>query len=173
MDRYQGIVALEGVTLADMTGTYFRSSEQLQSRVHLACARTDAGWRASALVLERVAGEGGVDPQSDADSQEDAWHTALALAGTITPAELLDDTLPSERLLHRLFHAEGLALDRARALSYGCRCSRARLAQVLEGFPQDDLDHMAEEGAITMTCEFCNLDFRFDRAEVQSRAGRA
>jgi molecular chaperone Hsp33 len=114
-----------------------------------------------------------VDPQSDADSQEDAWHTALALAGTITPAELLDDTLPSERLLHRLFHAEGLALDRARALSYGCRCSRARLAQVLEGFPQDDLDHMAEEGAITMTCEFCNLDFRFDRAEVQSRAGRA
>jgi molecular chaperone Hsp33 len=173
MDRYQGIVALEGVTLADMTGAYFRSSEQLQSQVHLACARTDAGWRASALVLERVAGEGGVDPQSDADSQEDAWHTALALAGTITPAELLDDTLPSERLLHRLFHAEGLALDRARALSYGCRCSRARLAQVLEGFPQDDLDHMAEQGAITMTCEFCNLDFRFDRTEVQSRAGRA
>jgi molecular chaperone Hsp33 len=173
MDRYQGIVALEGVTLADMTGAYFRSSEQLQSQVHLACARTDAGWRASALVLERVAGEGGVDPHADADAQEDAWHTALALAGTITPAELLDDALPSERLLHRLFHAEGLALDRARALSYGCRCSRARLAQVLEGFPQDDLDHMAEEGAITMTCEFCNLDFRFDRAEVRSRAGRA
>ncbi|PWS38441.1 heat-shock protein Hsp33 [Falsiroseomonas bella] len=173
MDRYQGIVALEGVTLADMTGAYFRSSEQLQSQVHLACARTEAGWRASALVLERVAGEGGVDPQADAAAQEDAWQTALVLAGTITAEEMLDDALPSERLLHRLFHAEGLALDRARALSYGCRCSRARLAQVLEGFPPDDLDHMAEDGAITMTCEFCNLDFRFDRDEVQSRAGRA
>ncbi|WP_270935287.1 Hsp33 family molecular chaperone HslO [Falsiroseomonas oryzae] len=173
MDRYQGIVAIEGESLADMTDTYFRTSEQLQSQVHLACARTEAGWRASALVIEKVAGEGGVDPQSDAEAQEEAWRTAQALAGTITPAELLDDRLAGERLLHRLFHAEGLALDRPRALSYGCRCSRARLAQVLEGFPPDDLDHMAEGGAITMTCEFCNLDFRFARDEVQSRAGRA
>ncbi|HEV7266235.1 MAG TPA: Hsp33 family molecular chaperone HslO [Falsiroseomonas sp.] len=173
MDRYQGIVALEGVTLADMTGSYFRRSEQLRSQVHLACARTEAGWRASALVIEKVAGEGGVDPEADAEAQEEAWRTAQVLAGTITAAEMLDDGLAGERLLHRLFHAEGLALDRPRALSYGCRCSRARLAQVLEGFPAGDLDHMVEDGAITMTCEFCNLDFRFARDEVQSRAGRA
>ena len=173
MDRYQGIVAIEGDTLADMTGAYFRTSEQLQSQVHLACARTGAGWHASALVIERVAGQGGVDPQSGTEAQDDAWRTAQALAGTITPEEMLDDSLPGERLLHRLFHAEGLALDRPRALSYGCRCSRARLADVLEGFPPDDLDHMAEDGAITMTCEFCNLDFRFERAEVQGKAGRA
>lgn len=173
MDRYQGIVAIEGTDLAEMTGHYFRTSEQMQSQVHLACAQTPAGWRAAALVLERVAGEGGIDPAADAAAQDDAWRTALALAGTITVDELLDDNLPGERLLHRLFHAEGLALDRPRPLSYGCRCSRARLAQVLEGFPPDDLDHMAEGGAITMTCEFCNLDFRFDRAEVTGRAGTA
>jgi molecular chaperone Hsp33 len=173
MDRYQGIVSIEGETLAEMTGTYFRTSEQLQSEVHLACAKTDAGWRAAALVIERVAGEGGIDPQADAEEQDDAWRAARALAGTIKAEELLDDQLSSEKLLHRLFHAEGLALDRPRALSYGCRCSRARLAQVLEGFPPDDLDHMAEGGAITMTCEFCNLDFRFERDEVESKAGRA
>jgi molecular chaperone Hsp33 len=172
MDRYQGIVAIEGTTLAEMTGAYFRTSEQLESQVHLACARGAAGWRAAALVIERVAGAGGVDPQADAEAQDDAWRTAQALAGTITAEELLDDSLSSERLLHRLFHAEGLAMDRPRALSYGCRCSRARLAQVLEGFPPDDLDHMAEGGAITMTCEFCNLDFRFARDEVQGQAGR-
>lgn len=170
MDRYQGIVAIEGATLAEMTDGYFRTSEQLQSQVHLACARTPAGWRASALVIEKVAGAGGIDPAADAEAQEEAWRTAVALAGTITEAELLDDTLPAERLLHRLFHAEGLAMDRPRALSYGCRCSRARLAQVLEGFGQDDLDHMVEAGAITMTCEFCNLDFRFERAEVKGKA---
>jgi molecular chaperone Hsp33 len=173
MDRYQGIVAIEGDTLAEMTGQYFRSSEQLQSQVHLACALTDAGWRASALVIERVAGKGGVDPAADAEAQDDAWRTAAALAATVTSTELLDDTLPGERLLHRLFHAEGLAMDRPRALSYGCRCSRARLAGVLEGFGPDDLDHMAESGAITMTCEFCNLDFRFERGEVAGKAGRA
>ena len=173
MDRYQGIVAIEGESLTEMTGHYFATSEQLQSQVHLACDRTDAGWRASALVIERVAGAGGIDPEADAAAQDDAWRTATALAGTITPAELLDDTLPSDRLLHRLFHAEGLALDRPRALSYGCRCSRAHLAGVLEGFGPVDLDHMAEGGAITMTCEFCNLDFRFERGEVAGKAGRA
>jgi molecular chaperone Hsp33 len=172
MERYQGIVAIEGESLAEMTGTYFRTSEQLQSEVFLAAAKGPAGWRASALVIERVASEGGLPatPAETSDAEDDdAWRTAVALASTIKAAELLDDALSAEQLLHRLFHAEGLALDRARALSYGCRCSRARLAQVLEGFSTDDLDHMAESGAITMTCEFCNLDFRFDRAEVGSR----
>ena len=69
-------------------------------------------------------------------------------------------------MLHRLFHAEGLRLDRPRPLSYGCRCSRERLLNVLGGFSADDLDHMAEGGEITMTCEFCNFDFRFDRAAL-------
>ncbi len=173
MDRYQGIVAIEGTTLSEMTDHYFRTSEQLRTHVRLACARTPAGWRASAFIMERVAGQGGIGPELDEAAQEEAWRTALALAGTLTEAEMLDDTLPSDRLLHRLFHAEGLALDRARALSYGCRCSRARLAGVLAGFPEEDLNHMAEAGTITMTCEFCNLDFRFERSEIRGGAGRA
>lgn len=168
MDRYQGIVEIHGLTLAAMTGHYFETSEQLRAHIRLACDRTEAGWRASALILEKVAGEGGIAPELDRDAQDEAWRTALALVGTLTDAELLDDALPSHTLLHRLFHLEGLALDRPRPLSYGCRCSRSRLAGVLSRFGQDDLDHMAEaDGAITMTCEFCNLDFRFDRAEVQ------
>jgi molecular chaperone Hsp33 len=172
MDRYQGIVAIEGDSLAEMTGTYFRTSEQLRSQVWLAAAETQAGWRAAALVIERVAAEGGIDGVDEA-AADDAWTTALALAATVKDAELLDDALPAEQLLHRLFHAERLVLDRARPLSYGCRCSRARLADVLQGFPEDDLDHMAESGTITMTCEFCNIDFRFDRGEVAGRAGHA
>ncbi|NOG72642.1 Hsp33 family molecular chaperone HslO [Roseicella sp. DB1501] len=173
MDRYQGIVAIAGSTLAEMTDHYFSTSEQLRTFVRLACDQTPAGWRASAFIMEKVAGEGGIDPALDAEAQEESWRTALALAGTLTEAEMLDDALSSPQLLHRLFHAEGLALDRPRSLSYGCRCSRARLAGVLQGFPEDDLDHMAEGGAITMTCEFCNLDFRFDRGEVRGAAGRA
>jgi molecular chaperone Hsp33 len=169
MERYQGIVAIEGEDLADMTGHYFATSEQLAAEVRLAAAPTALGWRAAALILERVAGEGGVDPAMDAAAQAESWRTALALAATLTDAELLDDALPPDRLLWRLFHAEGLVLDRPRALAYGCRCSRARLSGVLSGFPAEDLDHMAEAGVITMTCEFCNLAFRFERAEVQPR----
>lgn len=164
MDRYQGIVAIEGANLSEMTANYFVTSEQLRSFVRLACGRTAEGWRATAFIMERVAVEGGVAP---AAADDDAWETALALAHTLTEPEMLDDALPPEQLLHRLFHQEGLLLDQPRALAYGCRCSRSRLAGVLEGFPREDLDHMAEEGTITMTCEFCNVDFRFARETLK------
>jgi molecular chaperone Hsp33 len=167
MDRYQGIVALEGETLAEMTGHYFATSEQLASRVWLAAGQTEAGWRGTALILERVAGEGGIDPEMNAAEQEDAWETALALASTLKEEEMLDDALAPEQLLFRLFHAEGLVLDRPRPLSYGCRCSRARLTSVLEGFGDEDLDEMTQSGEISMTCEFCNTTFRFARNEVK------
>lgn len=169
-NRHQGIVSIEGDNLAAMALHYFETSEQLRCMVHLACEHTDAGWRAGALVLEKIAGAGGIDPTMDADAQEESWRTATILAATLTDAELLDDELPPERLLYRLFGAEGVAADRARALSYGCRCSRARLSGILENFSTDDLDHMAVDGDIVMTCEFCNFDFRFAREEVRGAA---
>ncbi len=168
-ERHQGIVAIEGEGLADMALHYFATSEQLQCALHLACAKTEAGWRASALILERVASEGGIEAISAPDADE-AWRAATILAATVTEAELLDDALPAEQLVWRLFSAEGVAADRPRALAYGCRCSRSRLAGILEGFGSDDLDHMAVGGDIIMTCEFCNLDFRFDREEVRGNS---
>jgi molecular chaperone Hsp33 len=162
-----------------MARHYFETSEQLRSDIRLACAHTDAGWRASALVLEQVAGEGGVDmtPEAgalDVAAREEAWRTATILAGTVTDQELLDEELPAERLLYRLFGGEGVVADRPRALAYGCRCSRQRLSGILEGFATDDLDHMAVDGDIVMTCEFCNCAFRFARDEVRGQtAGTA
>ncbi len=169
-NRHQGIVAIAGESLAEMALHYFDTSEQLRCQVRLACEKTEAGWRASALVLEKIAGAGGIDPALDAEAQEESWHTAAVLAGTLTDREMLDDDLPPEQLLYRLFHTEGVAVDRARALSFGCRCSRARLAGILEGFPAEDLDHMVVDGDIVMTCEFCNHDFRFPRQEVHGSA---
>jgi molecular chaperone Hsp33 len=170
-EPHQGIVALEGETLAEMAAHYFATSEQLACQLHLAAADTGFGWRAAALILERVAGAGGIDPELSAAEQEEAWRTAGILAATVTEAELLDDELLPERLLYRLFHGEGVAVDRPRSLAYGCRCSRARLADILEGFSHDDLDHMAIDGDIVMTCEFCNYDFHFARHTVAGKAG--
>ena len=169
-ERHQGIVSIEGDSLADMALHYFQTSEQLQCTVRLACAKTPLGWRAGALILERVAREGGLDPEMDDDAQTESWRTATALAATLKESELLDDTLQPDRLLFNLFGTEGVAADRNRALAYGCRCSRARLSGILETFPKDDLDHMAVGGDIVMTCEFCNLDFRFGRDEVHGQA---
>lgn len=175
MERHQGIVAIEGNTLAEMALQYFRSSEQLDCALQLACTRTEDGWRAGALVLERVAGAGGIGPEIGPEigqeAQDDAWVAATAIAATLTSDELLDETLSPDHLLQRLFATEGVAIARSRALAYGCRCSRARLSGILEGFTPDDLDHMAVEGDIVMTCEFCNLDFRFGREELHGKAG--
>jgi len=169
-NRHQGIVAIEGASLAEMALHYFDTSEQLRCQVRLACEQTAAGWRAGALILEKVAGAGRIEPALDRQAQEDSWRTATALASTLTSQELLDDELPADRLLYRLFHTEGVALDRARALSFGCRCSRARLASILEGFQADDLDHMTTETDIVMTCEFCNYSFRFPCHDVRGQA---
>lgn len=179
MERHQGIVAIEGDTLSAMAGHYFETSEQHACFIRLFCRRTDSGWRAGALVLERIAAEGGIDPGRELDNaildqnrmarsetDDESWLTATALAATLSEDELLDDTLLPEDLLFRLFHEEGVAADRPRALAYGCRCSRAKLAGILEGFPAGDLDEMQVDGDIVMTCEFCALDFRFPRDSV-------
>jgi molecular chaperone Hsp33 len=167
----QGIVALAGETLAQMAESYFTTSEQLPCKVYLAAGDTPQGWRAAALVMERVAGAGGVAPEVSEAEQNEAWRTACILADTVTTEELLDDSLAPERLLYRLFHGEGVAVDRPRALAYGCRCSRARLGGILEGFSPDDLDHMTVDGDIVMNCEFCNFAFRFPRETVNGRSG--
>jgi molecular chaperone Hsp33 len=164
--RQQGIVSITGKTLDEMALYYLNASEQLQCQIHLGCEQTSRGWRAGALVLEKIAGEGGVTPVLDEEAREENWRTASALAATLTDAELLDDELPGEKLLYRLFHTEGVAIDRARSLSYGCRCSRAKLASILEGFPEEDLDYMSLDGEIIMNCEFCNYEFRFPRASI-------
>ncbi len=168
-ERHQGIVSIEGPSMTDMALHYFGTSEQLQCALHLACAKTPAGWRAGALILERIAFGGEANLALTEVEQDESWRAATLLAATVTEAELLDDTLPAERLLYRLFHTEGVAADRPRALAYGCRCSRAKLTGILEGFTPAELDEMSVEHDIVMTCEFCNVDFRFPRGDLRGQ----
>lgn len=170
MERHQGIVDIAGDDLAAMAMHYFATSEQHACWLMLTCAMTDTGWQAGGLVLERIAGEGGVDPVGTADADAE-WETATILATTLTAREVFDDSLSSPQLLHRLFHEQDLHVGQARALAFGCRCSRARLVDMLSTFPDDDLDHMSQDnGTIVMTCEFCNKDFHFQRKDVAASA---
>ncbi len=160
-ERHQGLVALEGGTLAEMASHYFATSEQLPVWLRLTCAPTQAGWRASALILERIAAT--TEPEAAAEG----WRTATTLAATATEAELLDDALTPEALLWRLFGAEGVAVTADRPLASGCRCSRRRLASILESFSTAELDDMTVDGEVVMHCHFCAIDFRFPRAALR------
>ncbi len=41
---------------------------------------------------------------------------------------------------------------------------------MLKSFSQDDRDHMVEDGAISVTCEFCSANYRFAPEEVRGAA---
>jgi molecular chaperone Hsp33 len=187
MNRYQGLVALEGGSLEDVAHEYFLRSEQIPTRVRLAVAEElRAGpdgpthsWRAGGIMLQflpkaperaRVAdlhpGDApeGVEPHTV--KEDDAWVEGQALISTVEDIELIDPSLSSERLVYRLFHEPGVRVFRAVPLHAECSCSRDNVEAMLKSFSQDDRDHMIEDGKISVTCEFCSANYQFAPGEV-------
>lgn len=178
MERYQGIVALAGNSLVDAAHEYFDQSEQIPTFIRIAVARQfTAGegaapgkwaWRAGGLMVQKLSGEGGRQKSDDfsqpADKDDDGWRRAQALAATVQDHELLDPTLAPERLLYRLFHEENVRAFQAAPLDAQCNCSRERVENMLNQFSPEELDGMAENNVIVVTCEFCNTHYRFDAA---------
>ena len=183
---YQGIVALDGTSLEDIAGVYFRQSEQIPTRVRLAAAelfdRDDAGkprhrWRAGGLVAQFLpeAPERMRQPDlhgGDGDSgmrdhvEDDAWAEARSLVETIDADELTDPLVGTERLLFRLFHERGVRVYEPKAVFDRCSCSRDKLKGVLQGFSAEEIEASQENGEIAVTCEFCSTTYRFEAAEI-------
>ncbi|WP_321389408.1 Hsp33 family molecular chaperone HslO [Emcibacter sp.] len=165
MDRYQGIVALEGETLSEAAVEYFHNSEQLPSRVRIVCTRDGNGrWKGAAIMLQHLARNTDLERLRNRDGSPEAedWQNACVLMDSVTDKELLDTSLPLQDLLFRLFHEGGVRVFDPVQMANGCRCSEDKLRQVLSNFSPDDLQHMAEDGVITMTCEFCKTDHVFE-----------
>jgi molecular chaperone Hsp33 len=118
--------------------------------------------RAAGLLLQRVPARGGL-PRKHANEED--WERVLALASTLTSEELL--ALPTEELLYRLFHEEAVRLFDREPLAFRCSCSRERIADSLRAIGREELDAIvAEQGAVTVDCEFCNRQYRFDQVDV-------
>ena len=178
MERYQGIVGLAGKTLVDAAHEYFHQSEQIPTFIRIAVARQfTAGeganpgkwaWRAGGLMVQKLGQEGGRQESEDLSPlvagsvDDDGWRRAQALAATVEDHELLDPTLAPERLLYRLFHEEKVRAFQATPLDAQCNCSRERVETMLNQFSPAELDGMAENDVITVTCEFCNTPYRFE-----------
>lgn len=160
-ERYQGIVALSGDTLADCLQHYFMQSEQLQSGIVLAAGRRAGHWISAALVLQRLPEEA-----VHAIEDEDDWRRAMVLQASCSQDELLDDSLRFHDLLYRLFHEEGVRVFEPRPLKEGCRCSREKLENVLKAMPRAEIEQLKRDGAVEVTCEFCTRHYRFDDADL-------
>ncbi|MFC7536869.1 Hsp33 family molecular chaperone HslO [Sphingomonas sp. GCM10030256] len=160
-ERYQGIVPLEGESLAEAAQSYFAQSEQIPSIVRLAARRTEGGWTAGGLLFQHLPeGEEGRERlHTRMDHPE--WDHVAVLAGSIRAEELTDPTLPLDDLAWRLFHEEGeVRMLAPVSLDRGCRCDPEYVRSVIARFPVEERAEMAdEEGVIRVNCEFCATSF--------------
>jgi molecular chaperone Hsp33 len=161
-ERYQGITELAGTTLAECAHDYFRQSEQLETAIAITAnaGGNDMHARAAGLMVQRL------PSARDGEQEEENWRRAVVLMNSITPEELLDPALSAPKVLYRLYHEDGVRLFEQSALRHECRCSEDRVSRTLQSFPRTEVDEMAEDGLITVTCEFCRTDYVYDTARL-------
>lgn len=159
--RYQGIVPIEGERLADSLRVYFESSEQLPTRLWLHADEHGA----SGMLLQRLphAPKRGAP---DGPAVEDAWRRVQLIGDTLTPEELR--TLADVEILHRLFGEDDLRLFEPAPVYFRCRCSRERVAGMLQALGETETRAvLAERGAVEVRCDFCNRAYTFDAVDVE------
>lgn len=183
MDRYQGIVALEGDSLEQVAHRYFQQSEQIPTAVRLAVAEvTRRGdhrphWRAGGLLVQYMPpgattgmadlpGDGDFDNAATADPdfvEDDNWTRVKALLATLSDVELADPDLSAERVLFRLYHETGVRVFAPIALEERCTCSAERIEAMLQhSFTAEERADMAVDGEIEVVCEFCSTAYHFN-----------
>lgn len=177
MQLYQGIVALDGSNLQEIAVNYFRQSEQIPTQVRLAVAELHdrdkdgharKSLRAGGLLVQFLPqstlqmGEAADDQKKH---QEAHWEEVEALVNTVESDELTDPDVPSERLLYRLFHEQGVRVFEATNIIDDCSCSRQKIYDVLATLSAEEIVDSTEDGKISVTCEFCSTQYEFDPAD--------
>ncbi len=183
MERYQGIVALDGVSLSDAAHGYFAQSEQIPTSVRLAAGRVvtpgsggGTEWRAGGILVQHLPEHGNPSPielsagdapegyEADHVPEDDNWTRARVLMETTEDHELIDPQLTTDRLLYRLYHEDGATAYEPIPIECKCHCSRERIEGVLRNFTPDELADTIKDGKITVQCEFCSRSYEFDPA---------
>lgn len=160
--RYQGIVPLASHSLAQSLDAYFEQSEQLGTRLWLAAD----GERAAGLLLQQLPSQVEKDPQQ----REHQWQHACTLAATLQQQELLE--LDAAQLLQRLYHGDPVRLFDPAPVRFSCSCSRERSLAALASLDRPELaELLQEQGAISMDCEFCNQQYRFEQDDLAHLLG--
>jgi molecular chaperone Hsp33 len=166
--RYQGIVPITGEHLSDALQLYFENSEQLPTRLWL---HADADG-ASGMLLQKLPAQSKSAQAVAADvgavhtaEVEDAWRRVQLIGDTLTPEELR--LLADQEILHRLFNEDDVRLYEAAPVYFRCRCSRERVAGMLQGLGEREIRSViAERGEVEVRCDFCNRAYTFDAVDA-------
>jgi molecular chaperone Hsp33 len=157
--RYQGVVPLSGTSLAESLEAYFASSEQLPTRVLLAA---DERHGAGVLVQKLPGAHAG-----DSEESAAAWEDAQEGITRIEAAQLLSATV--ENVLAQGFPGHDLRLFKGAPVRFECRCSQGRVAGLLRALGAEEVRSvLQDQGAVTVTCEFCHRPYRFDSHDIEA-----
>ena len=152
---------ISGDRLAESVQGYFDNSEQLPTRLWL-YADADG---VSGMLLQRLPGNGENPDAAHAAAIDDAWRRVQLIGDTLTPVELR--TLGDAEILHRLFNEDDLRLFEPSPVYFRCRCSRERVAGMLQGLGEVETRAiLAERGEVEVRCDFCNRAYTFDAVDV-------
>lgn len=158
-ERYQGIVPLQGGSLATSLDAYFAQSEQLQTRLWLAADENQA----AGMLLQQLPTQEVIDQ----DERQVQWEHACTLAETLRQDELLQ--LKAEEILHRLYHETPLRVFPPGAVAFSCSCSTQRTLSALATLGKAELlDIIEEQGSISMDCEFCNQQYVYYKDDLHA-----
>ena len=159
--RYQGVVPLEGASLAEAVESYFAQSEQIPTLIRTAVRSGAEGTLAGGFLIQHLPeGEEGRE-RLHVKFGDPEWEHVSILGESLRHDELVDPGLSLEELVWRLYHEEDKVLIIPGAkLGKGCRCSVAHFEDVLSRFPKEDRREMAnDEGIILVDCAFCSKVF--------------
>ncbi|MDY4381184.1 Hsp33 family molecular chaperone HslO [Pectobacterium brasiliense] len=157
-ERYQGVVGLEGETVAECLESYFQQSEQLPTRLFIRTGQHDGKQAAAGMLLQ-------VLPAQDAD-RNDFDHLAQ-LTTTVKADELF--TLPATEVLYRLYHQEEVTVYEPQDVEFRCHCSRDRCADALMTLSDQEVNEMIEQdGEIDMHCDYCGTHYLFNSLDIRA-----
>jgi Disulfide bond chaperones of the HSP33 family len=161
-ERYQGVVPLEGASLAHACESYFAQSEQIPSLIRVSIRSNGPRCTAGGLLVQHLPDSEDGKVRIHAQEDHPDWEHVSILAASIQPEELVNPVLTLEDLVWRLFHEEEeVRVEPLAPLERGCRCTVEHYQQILERFPEDQrADMRDEDGTIPVDCAFCSKILR-------------
>jgi molecular chaperone Hsp33 len=159
--RYQGIVEIKDNNISKAIEEYFYQSEQINTAIKLKIGKIllpnqHETWCGGGLIMQRL-------PLKD---EEDSWDEAQLYFSTIRDDELLDTSLTLEKLLYSVYNQMDVITYEPLAIIHKCRCSRERVAQVIESLGYEEALSIIIDNKISISCQFCNKSQDFSNDEI-------
>ena len=165
-ERYQGVVGLEGETMAECLEAYFKNSEQLKTRIWLRTGEFEGQPKAAGMLLQVM---------PDGQGSESDFEHLETITDTVKDDELFG--LDAQDLLYRLYHQEEVKVLEPQAVSFECGCSRERSGSAVISLHPDEIEKiLAEDGKVSLHCDYCGTDYDFDSIDIaalRENAGKA